>query len=227
MTQVFDGLLARIIGIDEVKWKERGVSLSFKVRGAEDVSRAVTLRLYTDFAHFRLSCDCSGEASARRVLESVAEWLRPAVERLGLTTKEWPKWHGDALVLPTGVGWAMLLRLWKVYNTSYSIREGDRELLRAEVLEARADGMAKFRLWYYKWRETRPERPYVDVELTYKGEKQGFIGHVSVNLAKGLLREHLAEIARLLEEGAWRASPTTSTRRAPSYVSPVSSATLC
>jgi len=199
VTQVLDGLLARIISIDEVKWKERGVSLSFRLRGMEDVSRAVTLRLYTDFAHFRLSCDCSGKASARRVLEAVVEWLRPAVERLELTAKERPKWHGDALVLSAEVGWAMLLRLWKVYNTSYSIRDGDRELLRVEVLEARADGTAKFRQWYYKWHETRPEQPYVDVEITYRGKRQGFIGHVSVNLAKGLLREHLAEIARLLK----------------------------
>jgi len=37
-----------------------------------------------------------------------------------------------------------------------SLPVGERELLRVEVLEARADGMARFRLWYYKWRETKP-----------------------------------------------------------------------
>jgi len=68
-----------------------------------------------------------------------------------------------------------------------------------EVLEARADGTAKFRLWYYKWRETRPDQPYVDVEITYKEKWQGFVGYLSANVAEGILREHLAEIAELLK----------------------------
>jgi len=82
---------------------------------------------------------------------------------------------------------------------SFPIRDGERELLRVEVLEARADGTAKFRLWYHKWRETRPHQPYVDVEITYKEKLQGFKGYLSANVAGGILREHLAEIADLLK----------------------------
>jgi len=59
---------------------------------------------------------------------------------------------------------------------SLPVEEGGRELLRVEVLEARTDGTAKFRLWYYKWQETRPDRPYVDVEITYKGGGTSFRG---------------------------------------------------
>jgi len=83
---------------------------------------------------------------------------------------------------------------------SFPIRDGDRELFRVEVLDVKPNGEAKFRLWYYKWRETRPHQPYVDVEITYKGKEQGFIGRVYTSETKGILREHLAEIARLLEE---------------------------
>jgi len=84
---------------------------------------------------------------------------------------------------------------------SFPIRDGDRELFRVEVLEARADGTAKFRLWYYKWRETRPDRPYVDVEIKSYPRKDGvgFIGRVSANEAEGIRKEHLAEIADLLK----------------------------
>jgi len=57
---------------------------------------------------------------------------------------------------------------------------GGRELLRVEVLEARVDGTVKFRLWFYKWREIRPNRPYMDFEITYDEEWRDFIGYVSV-----------------------------------------------
>jgi len=144
-------------------------------------------RLYTDFTNFRLYCE-----SCRDAAEGV---LRAVAEALGVE----PRWHRGALVLPAGVGWVMFLKLWARYNMSLRVEEGGRELLRVEVLEARADGTAKFRLWYYKWRETRPHQPYVDVEITYKGERQGFIGYISANKGKGILREHLAEIADLLK----------------------------
>jgi len=122
-------------------------------------------RLSTDFSYFHLYCDSCSETSARRVLEAVAEWLRPAVERLA--AGEWPRWYKNALDPPISIGWPMFLKLFERYNMSLRVEEGGRELLRVEVLEARADGTAKFRLWYYRWRETRPDKPYVDVELSY------------------------------------------------------------
>ena len=73
--------------------------------------------------------------------------------------------------------------------------------LRVEVLEARADGTAKFRLWYYKWRETRPDKPYVDVEIRsypYRGGVR-FVGRVYANEVMGISKDHLAEIANLLK----------------------------
>ena len=77
-----------------------------------------------------------------------------AARRLG--RRQGARGEGNALDLPAGVSWAVFLKLWKMYNMSLLIKDGDRELLRVEVLEARADGMARFRLWYYKWRETKP-----------------------------------------------------------------------
>jgi len=186
-----------------VKWGERGGNLSFKVRSVEYASYAVTLRLYTDFRHFRLSCDsCINETTTRRALEAVAEWLRPAVERLAVG--EWPKWHWNSLDLPAGVGWAVFLRLYKIHNMSYPIRDGDRELLRVEVLDVKSNGEeAKFRLWYYKWHKTRPHQPYVDAEIkSHSSKRDGrirFIGRVYASEAKGILREHLAKIAELLK----------------------------
>ena len=161
-------------------------------------------KLHTDFTSFRLYCDSCSETSARGVLEAVAEELRPAVERLGPAAGEWPKLHWNALVLPAEVGWPMFLKLWARHNMSLRVpKEGVKELLCVEVLEARADGTAKLRLWYYKWRETRPDRPYVDVEIRPYPHKDGgirFRGHVYANGAKGIDKEHLAEIAKLLEE---------------------------
>jgi len=58
------------------------------------------------------------------------------------------------------------------------------------------------RLWFHKWRETRPDQPYVDVELKPYPHKDGrirFTSRVYANVAEGILREHLAEIADLLK----------------------------
>jgi len=120
VAQVLDRLFARVEEVGEVKWEEEGVSLSFKVRDVRSAEQVVTLRLHTDFAHFYLYCDSCSEASARRALETVAEQLRPAVEqlegRLRLAAKKWPKWEGNALVLPAKMGWPMFLKLWRGYN---------------------------------------------------------------------------------------------------------------
>jgi len=206
--EVLDKLFARVEGVEKVKWTEGGVNIYFKVRGLEDASRAVTLRLYADFRHFLFYCDSCSETSAERVLRTLAEELRPAVEqlrrRLGLAAegREWPRWRWNALALPADMGWPVFLRLWHKYNMSLPVEEGGRELLRIEVLEARPDGSAKFRLWYYKWREARPDQPYVDLEIKPSQRISGkiaFIGYVYANAIKGIHREHLVEIAELLK----------------------------
>jgi len=158
-------------------------AVSFYVYFEHDGKR---FKLHTDFSVFRLSCESCGEG-AKGVLATVAKAL--GVEL---------RWEGNALDLPADVGWAILLRLWHKYDMSLPIVKGGKELLRVEVLEARADGTAKFRLWYHEWQEIRPDRPYVDIELTYKGKGIGFRDLVSANAAEGILKKHLAEIAELL-----------------------------
>ena len=153
----------------------------------------VRFKLHTDLADFYLYCE-----SCRKAAEGV---LRAVAEALGVLE---PRLEGKdsgkkRLVLPAVVGWATFLKLWHKYDTSLSIEDGDRELLRVEMFDVKLNGEAKFRLWYYKWRETRPDRPYVDIEITYKGKKQGFIGRIYVNVAEGVLKEHLAEIEKLLK----------------------------
>lgn len=44
--------------------------------------------------------------------------------------------------------------------------EGSREFLPVEVLEARPDGTAKFKLWHHTWLEARHGEPYVDFGVT-------------------------------------------------------------
>jgi len=150
----------------------------------------VRFRLHTDFTDFRLFCESCREA-AKDDLRAVAKTLDVK-----------PKWTGNALDLPAEVGWPIFLRLWRKYNTSLPVKDGDRELLRIEVLEARADGTAKFRLWYHKWRETRQDKPYVDFEVEpypRKDDRVRFVSRIYANVAEGILREHLAEIAELLK----------------------------
>jgi len=71
-----------------------------------------------------------------------------------------------------------------------------------EVLDVKLNGEAKFRLWYYKWQETRPDRPYVDVEIESYSDKYGgihFVGFIYTKEAEGISKDHLAEIAELLK----------------------------
>jgi len=147
-------------------------------------------KLHTDLSYFHLYCESCGGAAK--------DVLTVAAKALGIKK---PRWVGNALVLPAGVGWAVFLNLFERHSMSLRVEEGGQELLRVEVLEARADGKAKFRLWYYKWRETRPDRPYVDVEIEPHPRKDGvgFVGYVYANKRKGILREHLDEIAKLLK----------------------------
>jgi len=82
----------------------------------------------------------------------------------------------------------------------FRIEEGGRELLRVEVLEVEPNGEAKFRLWFYKWRETRPHQPYEDFVIIYDKKKERFIGGISVNEVDGIYEEHLVEIFQLLKK---------------------------
>jgi len=157
VAKALEGLLSRLEDVEKVEWTERGVNIYFKVRNVpEGAEWAAMLRLHTDFRNFYLYCETCGETSARRILEAMAEELRPAVEqsrkRLGLVAggRERPKWEGNALELPADVGWPMFLRLWAKKYTTLPVPKEGRGLLRVEVLKVRADGTAKFRLWYYK-----------------------------------------------------------------------------
>jgi len=208
VAKVLNGLLARVESVDKDKWTERGVSLYFKLRDVENATRVAVFRLYTDFHDFHLHCESCNETTVGRILGAVAEKLRPAVEqmrrRLGLAAEgqEWPKWEGNALELPAGVGWSMFLKLWERYSMSLPVVESGLEVLRVEVLDARPDGSAKFRLWFDKWRESRPHQPYVDFEIRPYQRKDGvrFRGYVYANETEGILRDHLAEIAELLRD---------------------------
>jgi len=130
----------------------------------------------------------------------------PAVEVLGfvalrLGQRDRRCWE-VSLVLPAGVGWVMFLKLWTRKYAPFLVEKGGRELLCVEVLDVKSNGEAKFRLWYYKWRKTRPQQPYVDVEIKpyqLSGNRIRFRGFIYANKTKDILKEHLAEIADLLK----------------------------
>jgi len=68
--------------------------------------------------------------------------------------------------------------------------------VKVEVLDLRPDGTAKVRLWYYKWR-----RP---IEFKLRRHKQGeeyvATGVIYVKKRKGILKEHLVEVAEALRK---------------------------
>jgi len=63
-------------------------------------------------------------------------------------------------------------------------------------LELKPDGSARVRLWYYKWRETRPRRPYADVVFRPRKPGRPYVGKLVAG--KGITFEHLADIVSLL-----------------------------
>jgi len=73
--------------------------------------------------------------------------------------------------------------------------------VKIEALELRPD-FAKFRLWYYKWQETRPHQSYVDFELKKyrKGRFEAVLGMLYEKRLEGVSKEHLREIAKLLRQ---------------------------
>jgi len=189
--------LDRVEEVVKVKWMERSAEVYFKWRNSaiEGATHVAVLRLRTDFAHFRLYCDPHNESSSKSVLEAVTSELDEKVKQ-----------HRNALNLPADVGWLLFLKLWLRYNMSIRIEEGGRELLRVEVLETRPDSPTKFRLWYHKWHETRPHKPYVDFEIKPYQDRRGGIllfGRVYANEAEGIFKQHLTEIAEVFKrEGA-------------------------
>jgi len=70
------------------------------------------------------------------------------------------------------------------------------EKLKVEVLELKPDGNARVRLWYYKWRETRPRRPHADVVFRPRKPGRPYVGKLVAG--KGITFEHLADIVSLL-----------------------------
>jgi len=77
--------------------------------------------------------------------------------------------------------------------------------IKIELLELRPD-FAKFRLWYYKWQETRPHQPYVDFELRKyrKGRFEVLLGMLYEKRLDGVSKEHLREIVDLLRQMGMR-----------------------
>jgi len=64
--------------------------------------------------------------------------------------------------------------------------------LKVELLDLRPDGYARARLWYHKWRKTRPDQPYADV--VFKPKKRG-IPYIGKLLARGgITVNHLVDI---------------------------------
>jgi len=82
------------------------------------------------------------------------------------------------------------------------VAECSREFLPVEVLEARPDGTAKFKMRHHTWLEARHGEPYVDFEATpyWLKTAKSASGHVYANKAVGIHKEHLAKIAELMEE---------------------------
>ncbi|MEM1616353.1 MAG: hypothetical protein QW452_10355 [Pyrobaculum sp.] len=78
---------------------------------------------------------------------------------------------------------------------------------RIELLEVRENGDVTIRIWFYKWLETRPHQPFVDVEIKYAGYKAGFQGWLYANEAEGIYREHLAELYGLFKGEGLEVTP--------------------
>jgi len=185
-------LFKRVVRVEKVKWMERSVEVYFKLWDAlRGASRAIEFRLKTDLNVFRLYCDSYSEMASRGALEAFARELGAEL-----------KWNKNALRLSAEVGWPLFLKLWERYKTALLVEEDGREVLRIEVLEVRPDGSARLRLWYYKWREMRPDSPYVNFEIKLyqnRGSRIGFKGYVYANDAEGISRKHLVEVAELLK----------------------------
>ena len=79
--------------------------------------------------------------------------------------------------------------------------------VRIELLEVRENGDIKFRIWFYRWLETRPNQPYVDVEIKYDSHMRGFRGGLYANEAAGVYRGDLAELHQLFEREGLEVSP--------------------
>jgi len=74
------------------------------------------------------------------------------------------------------------------------------EALKIELLDLRPEGTAKIRLWYHKWRETRPDQPYIDVELKMRKWRccSRLVGKLVAD--GGISPDDLVEIARQLKQ---------------------------
>ncbi|MEM3326337.1 MAG: hypothetical protein QXK63_02710 [Thermoproteus sp.] len=145
-------------------------------------------RLSTNWSEYALYCEsphCDGLAALAKAVDERAE------------LKE------GRYVLKTAAGKAFFYSLWRkaLYSLSIDAEVKQPEgapwayALRVEVLDVKPNGDVCFRLWYYRWFETRPAAPYVDFWIRYRGRQ--FRGHINVNGYRGIYEAHLVHIRNL------------------------------
>ncbi|MEM0182306.1 MAG: hypothetical protein QXK62_08930 [Thermoproteus sp.] len=123
----------------------------------------------------------------------------------------------DHYVVDTTAG-RVLLYLLLMRNTrslvlgmeGRGLRGKGRTVAKIEILDLRENGDLKFRLWFYRWFETRPERPFVDIEVRYREGQKRFLGRLCANEGEGIFKEHLGELYRLLKAEGLRVTPIWS-----------------
>ncbi|MEM4129301.1 MAG: hypothetical protein QXK62_09680 [Thermoproteus sp.] len=168
----------------ELDEKEASAELMVPVEVAGGV-RWQRVEVRTDWNHYWVSCSGAHCDVAKRAL---------GVKERGLDS-----------TLSRAVIYTSLKRLegsLEVGQWPEGVKRWMRAPLRIELLEVRDNGDVRFRIWYYRWLDTRPHQPYVDVEMKYvkRGEGGGqFVGWLNRNEAEGIYAEHLEEIHKMLE----------------------------
>lgn len=145
-------------------------------------------KLSTDWNEYVLCCESSNCKGLMALAKAVDE-------KAGF--------RDECYVLNAAAGKAFFYSLWRKALFSSSVDAKVEKpngapwahALRVEVLDVEPNGDARFRLWYYMWFETRPEAPYVDFWIKYKGRQ--FRGHINANEYRGIYQKHLVQIKNL------------------------------
>ncbi|MEM1598102.1 MAG: hypothetical protein QXP31_03865 [Pyrobaculum sp.] len=90
---------------------------------------------------------------------------------------------------------------------SPGVKKWMKALVRIELLEVRENGDVKFRVWFYRWLDTRPHQPFVDVEIKYDEKRKRFRGSLYANEYEGIYKEHLAELYQMFEREGLPVTP--------------------
>ncbi|MEM3996456.1 MAG: hypothetical protein QXP31_05265 [Pyrobaculum sp.] len=154
-----------------------------------------TFRLWTDWHLYRLHCEgpCLKLGEVARALDEKAK----------------EEWGHYKLGATAGKAFYYLLRRRYGYGISLGGKAEGRPWMdkaRVEVLEVRENGEVKFRIWFYRWLDTRPHQPFVDVEIKYDSRRKGFRGWLYVNVYEGIYKEHLVELHQLFEREGLKAT---------------------